>query len=430
MVRYDDYKDSGINWIGEIPSGWELRRIKSLVSNIDETIPDNPPITIPLERVMPWTGEIAISDSIDDEDGCSKGFKGGDILFSKLRPYLAKAVLAPCDGACSGEMLVLRADNIERSYLHKIVLSPGFIDTINAMTYGAKMPRASWDLFKDIVVPLPSRLEQEKIASWLNKTTGEIDATVHNIEASICLLHEYRQSIITEAVTHGLDPNAPLKPSGIDWIGDIPTAWSIIPLKYMIHSIKSGTSVNGATWPANEQELGVLSLSSVFKGVFRPRENKQVEGTEAERLTCPLEKGSLLISRCNTSEWVGTAAYVDTSYDNLYCPDKIWQLSFASSTQAKSIKYYLDSKPSRIYFESMSVGASSSMQNISKEDLLNIPIVIPENPAQIIDYLDAKTAEIDALIASKERQVELLREYRKSIIAEAVTGKFKVPGLE
>lgn len=428
MVRYDDYKDSGINWIGEIPSGWELRRIKSLVSNIDETIPDNPPITIPLERVMPWTGEIAISDSIDDEDGCSKGFKGGDILFSKLRPYLAKAVLAPCDGACSGEMLVLRADNIERSYLHKIVLSPGLIDTINAMTYGAKMPRASWDLFKDIVVPLPSRLEQEKIASWLNKTTGEIDATVHNIEASICLLHEYRQSIITEAVTHGLKTNASMKPSGVEWIERVPESWQV-------NSIRGVTSLitNGYVGPTRDlfHNSGVRYIQSLHivdgKLNFDKRPYYVSEKWSRSHARSLLKEGDVLVVQTGA---IGNCAYVTKEYEGCNCHALIILRPDEEEISGKYLYYYLTSHVGREKMLITRTGTTHPHLNSTKVQFVQVVIPPICEQYEIVEYLDAKTAEIDALIASKERQVELLREYRKSIIAEAVTGKFKVPGLE
>lgn len=428
MVRYDDYKDSGIDWIGEIPSGWELCRIKSLVSNIDEAIPDNPPITIPLERVMPWTGEIAINDSIDDGDGCSKGFKGGDILFSKLRPYLAKAVLAPCDGACSGEMLVLRADNIDRSYLHKIVLSPGFIDTINAMTYGTKMPRASWDLFKDIVVPLPSRLEQEKIASWLNKTTGEISATVRNIEASICLLHEYRQSIITEAVTHGLKPNEPMKPSGVEWIELIPESWQV-------NSIRGVTSLitNGYVGPTRDlfHNSGVRYIQSLHivdgKLNFDKHPYYVSEKWSESHARSVLKEGDVLVVQTGA---IGNCAYVAKEYEGCNCHALIVLRPEVKEMTGKYLYYYLTGHVGREKMLITRTGTTHPHLNSTKVQFVQvlIPPICEQN--EIVAYLDAKTAEIDALIASKERQVELLREYRKSIISEAVTGKFKVPGLE
>lgn len=438
MDMYDDYKDSGITWTGMVPSEWE---VEPLWTRCDAIVPmrDKPTSfdgNIPWVKIEDFQGKYIY----ESKSGSNVSRQLADSMNMKSYPVGTVLCSCSCDlGKCAivgAELysnqtfigLVADGERLISSYLYYLMQSSS--TRLNYLASGSIQTYLSKRDFLHLKMVFPPLLEQEAISNYLDSKIGDIDSTINNVEKSITLLNEYRQSTITEAVTHGLDPYAPMKPSGIEWVGDIPTAWSIIPLKYIIQSIASGTSVNGAAWPADEQELGVLSLSSVFRGMFRPSENKQVEGTEVCRLTCPLEKGSLLISRCNTSEWVGTAAYVDKSYGNLYCPDKIWQLRFASGMQAKSIKYYLDSKPSRVYFESMSVGASSSMQNISKEDLLNIPIVIPDDAAQIVDYLDTKTAEIDALIASKERQVELLREYRKSIISEAVTGKFKVPGLE
>lgn len=128
---------------------------------------------------------------------------------------------------------------------------------------------------------------------------------------------------------------------------------------------------------------------------------------------------------------MGTAAYVTDAPDNLFLPDKLWQLTFDSDFVCRFIQYSLQANAARNYFAALSVGASSTMQNIAKSDLLATPIAIPNGNgvAEIVAYLDTKTAEIDALIDAKQTMADKLREYRRSLISEAVTGKFKVPGV-
>ncbi len=273
--------------------------------------------------------------------------------------------------------------------------------------------------------------EQRAIANYLDSKTNEVDALVADCEREVDLLQEYRKAVISEAVTKGLGSDVPMKDSGVEWIGKIPESWHAAPLKHMVASIESGTSLDGANWPASDDEKGVLTLSSVYQSRFDASCNKAVSPELYERLSCPLKNGTLLISRCNTSEWVGTAAYVHDAPDNLFLPDKLWQLSFTSDFVCRYIQYALQANVARNYFAALSVGASSTMQNIAKPDLLAAPIAIPDEDeiTAVVDYLDTKTAETDALIQAKQSMVDKLREYRRSLISEAVTGKFKVPGI-
>ena len=151
-----------------------------------------------------------------------------------------------------------------------------------------------------------------------------------------------------------------MKDSGVEWIGKIPESWHAAPLKHMVASIESGTSLDGANWPASDDEKGVLTLSSVYQSRFDASCNKAVSPELYERLSCPLKNGTLLISRCNTSEWVGTAAYVHDAPDNLFLPDKLWQLSFTSDFICRYIQYALQANVARNYFAALSVGLADA----------------------------------------------------------------------
>ncbi len=249
------------------------------------------------------------------------------------------------------------------------------------------------------------------------------------LEEQVDVLERYRKSLIHEAVTKGLCRSVPMRPSGIDWIGDIPEGWAVKKLKHLTKSFESGTSVRAAANPAEPNEKGVLSLSAVFGGFFNPRANKTVDGDELSRVSCPVKGGSLLVSRCNTSEWVGLPAYVDKDYPNLYLPDKLWQIDCGSTELNRFIWYALQSKSAREYCAVMSVGSSNSMQNIASSDLLNMYIALPatqEERNAIVAYLDEKCARIDSLLAAKREQIDILKKRRQSLIYEYVTGKRRV----
>ena len=203
-------KDSGIEWIGEISEHWNLRRIKYLanIRNIKASDSDIDKTYIGLENIESKTGKLLING--DDEQRLigetANIFKKGDVLFGKLRPYLAKCIIADFDGRCTSELLVLKTtSHILPEYLRFLMLSHKFIDVVNSSTYGAKMPRVSWEFIGNLKIPLPSIKEQEEIIEYLFKLTGKIDDLITDINTQINKLKEYRQSLIFEAVTGKID---------------------------------------------------------------------------------------------------------------------------------------------------------------------------------------------------------------------------------
>jgi len=203
-------KDSGIEWIGEIPEHWDIRRIKYLanVRNIKASDSDNDKTYVGLENIEPKTGKLLINNNDEQQiiGETANIFKKGEVLFGKLRPYLAKCIVANFNGRCTSELLVLRTtSNILPEYLYFFMLSPIFIDVVNSSTYGAKMPRASWDFIGNLKIPLPNIKEQEEIVEYLIKLTNKIDDSISDISTQIQKLKEYRQSLISEAVTGKID---------------------------------------------------------------------------------------------------------------------------------------------------------------------------------------------------------------------------------
>jgi type I restriction enzyme S subunit len=203
-------KDSGVEWIGEIPEHWNLRRIRYLanIRNVKASDSDIDKTYVGLENIESKTGKLLTNG--DDEQQfvgeTANIFKKGDVLFGKLRPYLAKCIIADFDGRCTSELLVLKTTSyILPKYLHLFMLSPKFIDVVNSSTYGAKMPRASWDFIGNLEIPLPSIKEQEDIVEYLTEFISRIDDLISDINTQIQKLKEYRQSLISEAVTGKID---------------------------------------------------------------------------------------------------------------------------------------------------------------------------------------------------------------------------------
>lgn len=205
---YPAYKDSGVEWLGQVPAHWEVRRLKSAVANINQQTSAKRPddLYIALENVESWTGRLLATPSDPQFESQVKRFRAGDVLFGKLRPYLAKVVRPNLDGVCVGEFLVLRSSQaIKPEYLELALRSPAVIDYVNSSTYGAKMPRAEWVFIRNILFPIPPTIEQTAIVEYLNVLTAKIDTIIAASHREIDLLREYRERLIADVVTGKVD---------------------------------------------------------------------------------------------------------------------------------------------------------------------------------------------------------------------------------
>ena len=207
LKPYPAYRDSGVEWLGKVPAHWEVRRLKTTTINVVELKNrcDFDDIYIALENVESWTGKYHGDDPEHSESQVKK-FKAGDVLFGKLRPYLAKVTRPTEKGGCVGEFLVLRPlQDQDAGYLEFFLRSKSVIDVINASTFGAKMPRADWHFIGRVERPLPPLSEQTAIVEYLDQVTADIDAAIARANREFELLDEYRIRLIADVVTGKLD---------------------------------------------------------------------------------------------------------------------------------------------------------------------------------------------------------------------------------
>ena len=195
-------KESGIKWLGKIPQHWRILKLKKLVK-VNSSKSSNLGNKVALENIESWTGKLLKTDSaLFEADGVP--FENGDVLFCKLRPYLAKVFLPTEDGSCVNELLVLKpkTDLISKEFIYTRLLTYDFIQLVNSSTYGAKMPRASWDFIGEIEIPFPPDFdEQTQIFDMAEKINSDINILIHKAEEQIELIQQYRQSLIYELVT-------------------------------------------------------------------------------------------------------------------------------------------------------------------------------------------------------------------------------------
>lgn len=270
--------------------------------------------------------------------------------------------------------------------------------------------------YEDMIIPLPSVIEQQAIAGYLDAKTVEIDALVADCERAVDLLREYRKAVISEAVTKGLNPDVPTKDSGIEWIGKIPVSWAIVPFKAI------GTVAANLQHPSDYPDVPQVSPDRIEKdsGRLLPCVSVAEAGVESDNHL--FHAGDILYSKVRPALNKVTVA----PFDGM-CSADMYPIVTAQNRNWL-VCYML----SNAFMEQVIVStARVKMPKINKEELGTFKVVLSDADAQIkiAAYLDAKTAEINSLIDAKQSMVDKLREYRRSLISEAITGKFKVPGV-
>lgn len=420
-TAYPEYKESGVPWLGEVPAHWEVKRLKYGFKLITEkTDSDENPIA--LENVESWTGRYIDSVSSYDNEGSS--FDAGDILFGKLRPYLAKVFLAEKNGVSHGEFFILRNnENCFSRYYSQLLRTAEYINVIDGSTFGAKMPRVSWDFMGKLLLPLPPLPEQQAIAAFLDRKTGRIDALIEKKQHLIELLQEQRTALITRAVTRGLDESVPFKDSGVPWLGQVPAHWEVKKLKY-VASITTGYAFNSDDYI--DDGVPLIRIGDINKNGSISIENakKVPEEFIAKYPSVVIKKNDILMAM--TGATIGKAGKYSNTVEGLL-NQRVCK--FISESISQSNLWYI--LKSAGYIEHVNLtGFGGAQPNISDSELLTYSVAVPTLYEQkiIIDYLDRKTSQIDSLIKKIMIIIEKLQEYRTALISAAVTGKIDVRG--
>jgi type I restriction enzyme S subunit len=429
---YPEYCDSGIEWLGEIPAHWEMRRLKFLVNDINQQRVEigEDEVYLQLENIEGWTGRYTIpEDTVSNFESAAKTFQPDDVLFGKLRPYLAKVIVSKHYGACVGELLVLRVreNTILPKFLALRLLTKEFIDVIDASTYGAKMPRANWVFIGNLEIPFPPDPdEQRAITTFLDRQTAKIDALIAKKRELIVALHEQRSAIISHAVTKGLNPDVPMKDSGIEWLGAIPSHWDSPRVK-MVARLESGHTPSRNV-PEYWENCTIPWVSLADVGRLRSGKTDYIFETEekiselglANSAARLLPARTVILSRTASvgfSAILGLPMATTQDFVNWICGDNLIPEFLLQCFRAMKQE-----------FESLTMG--STHQTIYMPDVARFRIPLPplEEQRAIISHVNREIKQIDFLIEKTEETIERLQEYRAALISAAVTGKIDVRG--
>lgn len=421
--RYPEYKDSGVPWLGEIPSHWQNKRLKYTITNVSEKVDAQTSDLryFGLENIQSFTGKL-LSDVELVSEGVGNTFKKDDVLFGKLRPYLAKVYLAKDDGLSSTEALIFRAtENIDPKFLFYYCLSPDFISAVNGTTFGSKMPRASWDDIASFKMVYPSLDEQAQIANFLDHELGKIDALIEKQQLLLDKLAEQRSAVITQAVTKGLNPNAEMKDSGVVWLGDVPYNWEVKKIRYLIDKIYTGSTPPTAnTEYYDEGDWNWFNPADFKKSLFLSDSKKKINSLAIiENKVDLIPKNSVLIIGIGATLGKVGLAQVDCSTNQ-----QINSLIINKENSPKFITYALSVQREIMSLISNSATLAIMNQEKTKSIILAVPPLAEQN--DIVRYLDQESQKIDQMTETVNRTIERLKEYRSTLITQAVTGKIKV----
>ena len=426
MKPYASYKPSGVAWLGDVPAHWRIEKVKFQARlRGDKAVGANGVRYVGMEHVLPKVGKFnpVVEGTQEEAESTVNVFFKGDVLFGKLRPYLAKCVVADTDGVCSSEFLVLSpSDEVVPAYLNATMLMQEFIDAEDASTYGAKLPRADWGFIGQQRLPLPPPDEQQAIADYLDTETARIDTLVQEKEELIGLLKEARSATITEAVSRGLCPSVPLKSSGLHFLGNVPKHWKKFKVAHAF-----GTS-SGTTPPTDEPkwyegDVPWVQSSELRENVVFSTEKKvTVEAVQKFSALKIYPAGTLLLAMYGATigrvGLLGVPATTNQACCALHPLGEISTQFFCWWLQA-----YRDELVAR--------GYGGGQPNISATLISGMYFFapLPEEQQAIAEYLDDETAKIDALITHTQEEIALLKELRAATIADAVLGRVDVRSL-
>ena len=417
MRRYESYKDSGVEWLGEVPSHWDVQRSKFIFKKIERKVNEEDQIVTCFRD-----GQVTLRANRRTEGFTNalkehgyQGIRKGDLVIHAMDAFAGAIGISDSDGKATPVYSVCLPHDKQKIdvyfyayYLRNLALS-GFISSL-AKGIRERSTDFRYADFAELLLPIPPYLEQQKIAQFLDDKTAKIDQAVDLAEKQIALLKEHKQILIQNAVIRGLNPDVPLKDSGVEWIGQVPEHWEVKKLKFVLTlSNKKEESKN-----SNKRYIGMENIES-FTGKINDIP------LIAEGIANSFYKDEILFGKLRP--------YLAKSY--LADFDGICSTEFLvyRSTKVLNNRFALNIFLSYGFIDAVNASTyGSKMPRANAEFISNMFLAIPplSKQKQIIDYLDTQTAKIDQAIALKTAHIEKLKEYKSVLINDVVTGKVRV----
>jgi len=434
LKPYPAMKDSGVPWLGEVPEHWEQRALWTLsILRIERNPGDLPLLSVFLNRgVIRYEegGGQVHAPSLDLTN--YQVVHSGDFVLNNQQAWRGSVGVSRHHGIISPAYIVLQlTERLDTTFANYLVRCPAMVDQFVAASKGVGdiQRQIYWPYLRVVRVPFPPLSEQCAIAHFLDHMDRRIRRYIRAKQKLIKLLEEQKQAIIHRAVTRGLDPNARLKPSGVEWLGDVPEHWELRHLKSLVRRIDQGVSPQAENYLADGAAWGVLKAGCVNRGVFKEGEHKRLPAGFAFDPVLAVAAGDVLVSRASGSpNLVGSVGRVPSLKYKLILSDKTFRPVFNQDVDPDFMVLAMNSRYYRQQVEQAISGAEGLANNLPLSSLRAFVFVIPpaEEQRTIIEYLRKATEELRATLVHAEREISLLREYRTRLIADVVTGKLDV----
>jgi type I restriction enzyme S subunit len=427
LPRYESYKDSGVEWLGEIPEHWGCDTLRSAtLLKSDKNRPDLQVLSVYREY------GVIIKDSRDDNHNATsldtstyKVVQPGDLVVNKMKAWQGSMGVSEYEGVVSPAYITCKTnqDDFHPKYLHYLLRSKGYVGVYNSISYGVRI--GQWDLryedFKKVVIPIPLIGEQKRIAAFLDQKTAEIDEAIAKKQKLIELLQEQKSILINQAVTKGLNPDVPMKDSGIEWIGEIPAHWEVKRLKHISLSVQTGRTPPTAN--ASLFENGTINWFTPGdfgdSCVVNSAQKKLHQTALKNKFINLYEKNSILFIGIGAT--LGRVALMKTEGS---CNQQI-NIIRIDDLQNTMYYVYLLNCIRRSVFETTNF---TTLPILNQSQTKQILIVRPPHKEQseIVNICDDVNKEFYIAHKKVKEQITKLQEYKSSLISSVVTGKIKV----
>ncbi len=444
--RYPEYKDSGVQWLGEVPTHWKVRRLKRIAtvfpSNVDKKSYDGEVQVRLCNYTDVYYHETITADmdfmaaTASSEQLQKFTLRAGDVIITKdseTADDIAVAAYVADDlpgVVCGYHLSMIRPlDGTAGAFVKRLFDSTFAKSSFAVLANGLTRVGLGQYALDNVNLPFPPLPEQQNIAAFLDVETAKIDALVSEQQRLMDLLKEKRQAVISHAVTKGLNPNAPMKPSSVEWIGDVPAHWVLESVRRSIQRIEQGWSPDCYSRPAEADEWGVVKSGCVNRGIFVERENKALPETLVPIPELEIHPGDVLMSRASGSqELVGSIALVSNTRPMLMLSDKIFRIHLAQDVEPAFFVALFNSRAIRSQIERAISGADGLANNLPQSAMKAFVCAIPPRDEQIaiVRHVATEAEKIDALFVEAERAIDLLQERRTALISAAVTGQIDV----
>ena len=429
--RYPEYKDSGVEWLGEVPGHWQVQRLANLFRQVAEDGRDDLPVLT--VSIHSGVSDKEFDDNELDrkvtriEDRTSyKRVAPGDLVYNMMRAWQGGFGTVTVAGLVSPAYVVARPiKRISTFLVEQQLRTPAAVEEMRRHSRGVTdfRLRLYWEEFKTLSVVVPPPIEEAAIAAFLDRETAKIDGLVAEQQNLIALLKEKRQALISHAVTKGLDPDVPMKDSGVAWLGEVPAHWEVTRIKRLCELITDGAHISpetkGGVFPfvstTNISDEGIDFVDCLLTS---PSSYEYLVKTG-----CKPEKGDVLFSKDGT---IGRTAVVRESRSFVVASSLIIIRPNADELSCDYMNYLCGSDIVTRQVESLVKGAG--LPRLSIQNLLKVVGIFPpkNEQIQIAKVLEQQTSSFDELIDEAERGIELLLERRTALISAAVTGKIDV----